>query len=51
MLNYLRSVIEVSEEMYVAARELDRYPNAFESSYPGMYYDGPTAEKLSDAQR
>jgi len=51
LLNYLRSVVEVGEELYVAARELDRhfipskYPNAFESGYPGMYYDRPTAER------
>jgi len=51
LLNYLRSVVEVGEELYVAARELDRHyipsrhPNAFESGYPGMYYDRPTAER------
>jgi len=51
LLNYLRSVVEVGEELYVVARELDRhyipsrYPNAFESGYPGMYYDRPTAER------
>ncbi|MEM2532787.1 MAG: HEPN domain-containing protein [Candidatus Nezhaarchaeales archaeon] len=34
------------------ARELDRhyvpsrYPNAFESGYPGMYYDEPTATRV-----
>ncbi len=41
----------IPEELCVYARELDRhyipsrYPNAFESGYPGMYYDEPTAEK------
>ncbi|RLF01831.1 MAG: DNA-binding protein, partial [Thermoprotei archaeon] len=26
-----------------------RYPNAFESGYPGMYYDKPTAERAIKA--
>jgi len=57
LLNYLRDVAEVSEELYVIARGLDRhyipsrYPNAFESGYPGMYYDKPTAERaIRDAE-
>jgi len=43
--------IPVPEELYRAARELDRhyiptrYPNAFPSGYPGMYYDKHTADK------
>ena len=51
----LRDIKEVSEDFYIAARELDRhyipsrYPNAFESGYPGMYYDEPTAERAIKA--
>ncbi len=51
LLNDVSGVESVSEELYVYARELDRhyipsrYPNAFESGYPGMYYDKPTAER------
>ena len=51
LLDSLRKVIEVSEDLYIAARELDRhripsrYPNSFESGYPGMYYDEATAER------
>ena len=51
LLNTLRNVEDVSEELYVCGRELDRhyipsrYPNAFESGYPGLYYDRTTAER------
>lgn len=51
LLDYLGSTVEVPEELYVYARELDRhyipsrYPNAFESGYPGMYYDRVVAER------
>lgn len=51
LLDYLGNAIEVPEELYVYARELDRhyipsrYPNAFESGYPGMYYDKVVAER------
>ncbi|MEM3506359.1 MAG: HEPN domain-containing protein [Candidatus Bathyarchaeia archaeon] len=40
-----------SEEFMAYARELDRnyipsrYPNSYESGYPGMYYDKETAER------
>lgn len=39
------------EALLIHARELDRhyiparYPNAYESGYPGMYYDDATAER------
>jgi len=42
----------IARILYVMARELDRhyvpsrYPNAFESGYPGMYYDEPTATRV-----
>ncbi len=55
LLDELRDVESVDEDLYVAARELDRhyipsrYPNAFESGYPGMYYDRPTAERAVEA--
>ena len=51
LMEYARRHVEVGEELMVAARELDRhyipsrYPNAFESGYPGIYYDAPTAER------
>lgn len=51
LLDELSRREEVPERIYVDARELDRhyipsrYPNAFESGYPGMYYDRPTAER------
>jgi len=51
LLDYLESAVGVPEELYVCARELDRhyipsrYPNAFESGYPGMYYDRVVAER------
>jgi HEPN domain-containing protein len=51
LLDALRALIEVPEEIYVYARELDRhyipsrYPNAFESGYPAMYYDRAVAER------
>ncbi len=58
LLNYVREFENVDEGLFVAARELDRhyiptrYPNAFESGYPGMYYDRPTAERaLEQAKR
>ncbi len=50
LLDYLGSTVEVPEDLYVYARELDRhyipsrYPNVFESGYPGMYYDRVVAE-------
>jgi len=50
-LAWLKPIEEVSEDFYIAARELDRhyipshYPNAFESGYPGMYYNKPIAER------
>ncbi|MEM2123566.1 MAG: HEPN domain-containing protein [Candidatus Bathyarchaeia archaeon] len=40
-----------ADEVTVYARELDRhyipsrYPNSYESGYPGMYYDKETAER------
>ncbi len=55
LLDALRDVEKVGEDLYVAARELDRhyipsrYPNAFESGYPGMYYDEPTASRAIEA--
>ncbi len=55
LLNYLGSVEEVSEEIYIAGRELDRhyipsrYPNVFESGYPAMYYDRITAERAFES--
>jgi len=57
LLNYLRGKEVINEELYVAARELDRhyipsrYPNAFESGYPGMYYDEPTARSALNASK
>ena len=57
LLDALKGSIEVSEDLYTAARELDRhyipsrYPNAFASGYPGLYYDRPTAEKAIEASR
>jgi HEPN domain-containing protein len=51
LLDYLKDVEEVSEEFYIYARELDRhyipsrYPNAFESGYPALYYDSTVAER------
>jgi len=51
LLDYLKDTVTISEDLYVAARELDRhyipsrYPNAFESGYPGMYYDAQTADR------
>ncbi len=56
-LNVLKELERVDEELCVAARELDRhyipprYPNAFESGYPGMYYDKSTAERAYEAAR
>jgi len=57
LLDYLREVEEVGSELYVAARELDRhyipsrYPNAFESGYPGLYYDEVTARRALDSAK
>jgi len=51
LLDILKNVEEVSEGLYICARELDRhyipsrYPNAFESGYPGLYYDYVIAER------
>lgn len=51
LLDYLKDVEGVSEELYTYARELDRhyipsrYPNAFESGYPALYYDSAVAER------
>ncbi len=51
LLDYLNDIMEIGEEFYTIARELDRhyipsrYPNAFESGYPSMYYDSSTAER------
>lgn len=55
LLDALREAAEVPEELYVYARELDRhyipsrYPNAFPSGYPGMYYDKETALRAIEA--
>ncbi|MEZ0289579.1 MAG: HEPN domain-containing protein, partial [Sulfolobales archaeon] len=55
LLDYLKDVEIVSEDLYVSARELDRhyipsrYLNAFESGYPGLYYDKPTARRAIEA--
>ncbi len=53
----IRSIL-IPEELYRAARELDRhyiptrYPNAFPSGYPGMYYDKHTADKaIEEAEK
>ena len=57
LLEELKELVEVSEDMFVAARELDRhyipsrYPNAFESGYPGMYYDDVTARRALEASQ
>ena len=57
LLEALRRYTDVSEDLYVAGRELDRhyipsrYPNAFPSGYPGMYYDRSTAERAIEASR
>jgi len=57
LLNELKELVEVSEDMFIAARELDRhyipsrYPNAFESGYPGMYYDEVTAKRALEASK
>jgi Uncharacterized conserved protein related to C-terminal domain of eukaryotic chaperone, SACSIN len=55
LLEELKGLEEVGEDLRVNARELDRhyipsrYPNAFESGYPGMYYDRVTAERAINA--
>ncbi len=57
LLDYVRDLERVDEELYIAGRELDRhyipsrYPNAFESGYPGMYYDEATAMKALESAR
>jgi len=49
LLEGLSEVYPDASSLLPAARELDRhyipsrYPNAFESGYPGMYYDEETA--------
>ena len=57
LLNELKRFERIEEYLYVHARELDRhyipsrYPNVFESGYPGMYYDEPTAKKAIEAAK
>lgn len=57
LLDHLRGLEPVAEDLYIWARELDRhyipsrYPNAFESGYPSMYYDRPTAERALGTAR
>uniref|UniRef100_A0A7C5TGR3 HEPN domain-containing protein n=1 Tax=Ignisphaera aggregans TaxID=334771 RepID=A0A7C5TGR3_9CREN len=57
LLDYLKEFEEISNELYIYARELDRhyipsrYPNAFESGYPGMYYDEAVAERAINASK
>ena len=47
----MRGDIEVEAEIYTHTRELDRhyiqsrYPNAFESGYPALYYDEEVANR------
>ncbi len=49
--------MEIGSDIYIAARELDRhyipsrYPNAFESGYPGLYYDEPTARRAIESSK
>ena len=51
LLEYLKRFENVPEELVAVAHELDRhyipsrYPNAYASGYPGMYYDKQAAEK------
>ncbi len=51
LLSGLSGVYEDVGTLMTGARELDRhyipsrYPNAFESGYPGMYYDEETARR------
>ena len=51
LLGELSGIYEDASGLLVKARELDRhyiparYPNAFESGYPGMYYDEETARR------
>ncbi len=55
LLGYVKSTTEVPEELFYHARELDRhyipsrYPNAFESGYPALYYDKITGERAISA--
>jgi len=57
LLEYLRGDIEVEAEIYTHARELDRhyipsrYPNAFESGYPALYYDEEVANRAINSCR
>ncbi|RLF23091.1 MAG: DNA-binding protein, partial [Thermoprotei archaeon] len=50
LLGHLEHTYSV-EQLLTKARELDRhyipsrYPNVYESGYPGMYYDHETAER------
>ena len=50
LLGHLEHTYSV-EQLLTKARELDRhyipsrYPNVYESGYPGMYYDRETAER------
>ena len=55
LLAIAREIGVFSEDLLVYARELDRhyipsrYPNAFVSGYPGMYYDEATAKRALEA--
>ncbi|MEM4970848.1 MAG: HEPN domain-containing protein [Sulfolobales archaeon] len=55
LLAIAREVGSLNEDLFIYARELDRhyipsrYPNAFESGYPGMYYDEATARRALEA--
>lgn len=55
LLEEVKDLEVVGEDLFVHARELDRhyipsrYPNAFESGYPAMYYDRVTAERAINA--
>ena len=57
LLDYIREIENISEDLYIYARELDRhyipsrYPNAFESGYPGMYYDETTSRRAIEASK
>ncbi|MCX8204456.1 MAG: HEPN domain-containing protein [Candidatus Nezhaarchaeota archaeon] len=55
LLDSIKDCEAVAEGLYVKARELDRhyipsrYPSAFDSGYPGMYYDEPTAKRAIES--
>jgi len=58
LLQHLKEKFTVSEELMTWARELDRhhipsrYPNAFESGYPALFYDCEVASRaLSCSQK